>query len=64
MGRSKKIVITKNQFFHARQPRKEFFKIRSHNEVLFSQLFARASTSVHIVTGMLTSKLFDLISLF
>ena len=42
---------------------KEFFKF-VHNEAIFSQLFARASTSVHIVTGTLTSKLFDLISLF
>ena len=53
MARSKKVVIIKNQFFYARQPREGI-----------SQLFARASTSVHIVTGTFTSKLFDLISSF
>ena len=42
---------------------KEFLKF-FHNKALFSQLFAWDSTSVHIVTGTLTSKLFDLISLF
>ena len=42
---------------------KEFLK-SVHNDVLFSQLFARASTSWHIVTGTLKSKLFDLISSF
>ena len=40
---------------------KEFLK-SVHTEALFLQLFARASTSWHIVTGTLTSKLFDLIS--
>ena len=63
MDGSKKVVTTKNLFFHARQPRGRIFEI-VHNEGLFPQLFAPASTSVHIVTGMLTSKLFDLISLF
>ena len=29
MARSKKIVIIKNQFFHARQPREGIFEIRS-----------------------------------
>ena len=29
MPGSKKVVITKNQFFHARQPRKRIFEIRS-----------------------------------
>ena len=29
MTRSKKFVITKNQFFHARQPREGIFQIRS-----------------------------------
>ncbi len=56
MARSNKVVITNA---HA----KEFLK-SVHNEALFSLLFARASTSVHIVTGMLTSKLFGLISSF
>ena len=63
MTGSKKVVFIKNQFFHARQPREGIFKF-VHNEALFSQLFAQASTSVHIVTGTLSSKLFDLISSF
>ena len=29
MAQSKKVVIIKNQFFHARQPRKGIFEIRS-----------------------------------
>ena len=29
-ARSKKVVIIKNQFFHARQPRKRIFEIHSH----------------------------------
>ena len=29
MAGSKKVVITKNQFFHARQPREGIFEIRS-----------------------------------
>ena len=29
MARSKKVAITKNQFFHARQPREGIFEIRS-----------------------------------
>ena len=29
MARSKKFVKAKNQFFHARKPRKEIFEIRS-----------------------------------
>ena len=42
---------------------KEFLKF-FQTKALFSQLFAWASTSMHIMTGTLTSKLFDLISLF
>ena len=30
MAQSKKVVITKNQFFHARQPCEEIFEIRSY----------------------------------
>ena len=30
MPQAKKVVYLKNQFFHARQPRKGIFNIRSH----------------------------------
>ena len=57
------LSLPKISFFMLVNHAKEFFKF-VHNEALFSQLFAPASTSVHIVIGMLISKLFDLISLF
>ena len=39
MAQSKKVVIIKNQFFHARQPREGILTF-VHTEALFSQLFA------------------------
>ena len=42
MAGAKKVVIVKNQFFHACQPRKGIFEIHSHrscNFVTFSQSF-------------------------
>ena len=39
MGGAKKVVKTKNQFFHARQPRKGIFEIRSHQSCNFVTFF-------------------------
>ena len=63
-GRSQKSHFNKKiSFFMLFNHVKEFLKF-VHTENLFSQLFAWAFTSVHIVTGTFTSKLFNLISSF
>ena len=59
----KKLLKQKISFFMLVNHAKEFLKF-VHNEALFLQLFVWASSSVHIATGTLTSKLFDLISVF
>ena len=42
MAGFKKVVVLKNQFFHAREPCKGSFEIRSHC-VVFLQFLTRAS---------------------
>ena len=63
MTQSKKVVIIKNQFFHAVNHAKEFLRY-IHIEALFSQLFASLKYKPRTVFESITQKSFDLISSF
>ena len=39
MAGATKVIIGKNQFFHARQPREEIFEIRSYTGLIFTTVY-------------------------
>ena len=63
IARSKKVVKTKNQFFHAHSPLEGIIEIRSAWGLIFL-ILCPTSTSWHIEVEYFRSKLFDLINFF
>ena len=48
---SKKVVIAKNQFFHARQPREGIFEIRSYTGLIFTTVCINFEHLFHFSVG-------------
>ena len=51
MAGATKVIIGKNQFFHARQPREEIFEIRSYTGLIFTTVCLNFEHLFHFSAG-------------